>query len=687
MDILDPSIRLLFEKLYKKHKCSVCEFRSSYRGVVRRHEEKKHKQSSGGGTSSTMTSSTTTTTTTNNDTPTVVVEQPSQASVDGGVVIPSTSVEPSDQPTDTTKPVETTVKVDLVEIDLQKTSENQPKYRSYKFIPSREHEFEMGKVYHSYIAGYQFHKMIMKTTSAPMAMRTILNISDAIHSINYIENDEIMMKYEKQRQLFKEQGKVNNHGEVDELLLFHGTSVANLDKILSSNFNLDANPIQQHYNKETRQKNMMFGKGVYFSEIPSVSLMYGNGLLLCKVMLGACEVFKPHGIIPPDIAEEFDSREIQDNDNFGVIHVVKNPDQILPYTVIRLKKQSLTSQFVKPQPGVNNVSSKGTWPVSTTSTQTRQNIPNTPVKDLLKTSKFSSTSSSTQTSSPVPPILWIPVITGERSGVSCIKETEETVGDNNKDVEVDQENVCMVCMEKLNRQDSLTVTRITSGVKLITCGHKCLVQIKEAHFLGGKQTIRNSCGEAAAIPKRKRVLSDHTNKIENDSKRIKMDVEDLNNCQVDHHQCSCPNCQNWVKTGNMPTDGQMMWTQRAEMILPGYKNSCGGTIVIKYVFNNGVQDDSHPHPGKPFYAKGFPRHSFLPDNDKGQRVLRMMITAFQRRLTFTIGRSITRGEEDCVVWNGIEHKTVGHDNGSGHGYPDPEYLDRVIRELEQYGIK
>ena len=409
MDILDPSIRLLFEKLYKKHKCSVCEFRSSYRGVVRRHEEKKHKQSSGGGTSSTMTSSTTTTTTTNNDTPTVVVEQPSQASVDGGVVIPSTSVEPSDQPTDTTKPVETTVKVDLVEIDLQKTSENQPKYRSYKFIPSREHEFEMGKVYHSYIAGYQFHKMIMKTTSAPMAMRTILNISDAIHSINYIENDEIMMKYEKQRQLFKEQGKVNNHGEVDELLLFHGTSVANLDKILSSNFNLDANPIQQHYNKETRQKNMMFGKGVYFSEIPSVSLMYGNGLLLCKVMLGACEVFKPHGIIPPDIAEEFDSREIQDNDNFGVIHVVKNPDQILPYTVIRLKKQSLTSQFVKPQPGVNNVSSKGTWSVSTTSTQTRQNIPNTPVKDLLKTSKFSSTSSSTQTSSPVPPILWIPV--------------------------------------------------------------------------------------------------------------------------------------------------------------------------------------------------------------------------------------------------------------------------------------
>ena len=776
MENLDPSLRLVFEKLLKKHKCSVCEFRSSYRGVVKRHEEKKHslhfsvyswprllaekkhKQSSTGAilfklpddpvlaTSSTTTSSTTTT---NNDTPTVVVEQPDQPvkpTDDGSQIVthPSTSAEPSDQPTDTTtttsttnndtptivveqpdqsvKPTDDEVQivthpstsadpfkipqslwtyrkhkcsicdyrsnyrwlirrhekfqhkqrstVDGGGVVVPSTTPANPKYRSYNFTPSREHDFNMEKVYHSYIAGYQFHKMIMKTSSAPMAMRTILNISDAIHNIKYIENDEIMMKYEKQRQLFKEQGKVNNHGEVDELLLFHGTSAANLDKILSTNFDLDANPSQQHYNNETRHKNMMFGRGVYFSEIPSVSLMYGNGLLLCKVMLGACDVFKPRGILPPDIAEEFDSREIQDIDNFGAIHVVKNPNQILPYAVIQLKKQSLTSQFVKPQPGVNNALSKGAWPVFTTSTQTPQNIPNTTVKDLLKTSKFSPTSSSNQTSSPVPPLHWRivnPITTEERSGVSCIKEIE-------KIMELDKENTCKVCMDQLNRLDSLTTTGASSGVKLntrrFTCGNK--------HCWGG----------TPGIYKRKRVLSDHSKNNETVPKRIKkeVEVEDPNNCQVELHQCSCSNCQNWVKTGNMPTDGQMMWTKRADMILPGYKESCGGTIVIKYVFNNGVQDDSHPHPGKPFYAKGFPRHSFLPDNEKGQRVLRMMITAFQRRLTFTIGRSITRGEDDCVVWNGIEHKTVGHDNGSGHGYPDPEYLDRVIREFEQYGI-
>ena len=733
---------------YKKHKCSSCDYRSNLRWLIRRHEETVHKQKSsakGLAASSTTTSSTTTT---NNDTPTVVVEQPDQPvkpTDDGSQIVthPSTSAEPSDQPTDTTttsttnndtptivveqpdqpvKPTDDEVQivthpstsadpfkiprslyvykkhkcsicdyrsnyrwlirrhekfqhkqrstVDGGGVVVPSTTPANPKYRSYNFTPSREHDFNMEKVYHSYIAGYQFHKMIMKTSSAPMAMRTILNISDAIHNIKYIENDEIMMKYEKQRQLFKEQGKVNNHGEVDELLLFHGTSAANLDKILSNNFDLDANPSQQHYNNETRHKNMMFGRGVYFSEIPSVSLMYGNGLLLCKVMLGACDVFKPRGILPPDIAEEFDSREIQDIDNFGAIHVVKNPNQILPYTVIQLKKQSLTSQFVKPQPGVNNVLSKGAWPVFTTSTQTPQNIPNTTVKDLLKTSKFSPTSSSNQTSSPVPPLHWRivnPITTEERSGVSCIKEIE-------KIMELDKENTCKVCMDQLNRLDSLTMTGASSGVKLntrrSTCGNK--------HCWGG----------TPGIYKRKRVLSDHSKNNETVPKRIKkeVEVEDPNNCQVELHQCSCSNCQNWVKTGNMPTDGQMMWTKRADMILPGYKESCGGTIVIKYVFNNGVQDDSHPHPGKPFYAKGFPRHSFLPDNEKGQRVLRMMITAFQRRLTFTIGRSITRGEDDCVVWNGIEHKTVGHDNGSGHGYPDPEYLDRVIREFEQYGI-
>merc|ERR1711923_147256 len=176
------------------------------------------------------------------------------------------------------------IEAELRELKLRHL--NQPKYRVYKFFPSRQHDFDTDKVHHSYIAGYQFHKMITKTTSAPIAMRTILNMSDAIESITYIENDESTMQYEEQRKLFKQQGKVNKDGKVDEMLLFHGTAISSLDNILASNFVVDAIPVQQNCMNETRKKTMMFGRGVYFSEMPSVSLMYGNGLLLCKVMLG-----------------------------------------------------------------------------------------------------------------------------------------------------------------------------------------------------------------------------------------------------------------------------------------------------------------------------------------------------------------------------------------------------------------
>merc|ERR1719244_1344563 len=85
---------------------------------------------------------------------------------------------------------------------------------------------------------------------------------------------------------------------------------------------------------------MLFGRGIYFFEFPVVSLMYGSGLLLCKVLLGTCETFHPRGEIPGDIPDMFDSRVII-KDGMGIVHVVKNPAQILPYCRIKLKSQSL----------------------------------------------------------------------------------------------------------------------------------------------------------------------------------------------------------------------------------------------------------------------------------------------------------------------------------------------------------
>ena len=60
--------------------------------------------------------------------------------------------------------------------------------------------------------------------------------------------------------------------------------------------------------------------------------------------------------------------------------------------------------------------------------------------------------------------------------------------------------------------------------------------------------------------------------------------------------------------------------------------------------------------------------------------------AFRRKLMFTVGTSATTGEVDTVTWNEIHHKTEFGSNQTGHGYPDPKYLDNVSAELALKGI-
>jgi len=67
-------------------------------------------------------------------------------------------------------------------------------------------------------------------------------------------------------------------------------------------------------------------------------------------------------------------------------------------------------------------------------------------------------------------------------------------------------------------------------------------------------------------------------------------------------------------------------------------------------------------------------------------VLELLAEAWRRRLTFTIGTSVTTGESNTVVWNEIHHKT-SITNDRGHGYPDPNYLDNVIAELAAQGVE
>ena len=64
----------------------------------------------------------------------------------------------------------------------------------------------------------------------------------------------------------------------------------------------------------------------------------------------------------------------------------------------------------------------------------------------------------------------------------------------------------------------------------------------------------------------------------------------------------------------------------------------------------------------------------------------MMILSFERRLTFTIGTSVTNGTQNTTVWAGIHHKTNTQGGSSNFGYPDNTYLTRVSNELAAKNI-
>ncbi|KAH1178845.1 probable E3 ubiquitin-protein ligase DTX2 isoform X2 [Mauremys mutica] len=146
----------------------------------------------------------------------------------------------------------------------------------------------------------------------------------------------------------------------------------------------------------------------------------------------------------------------------------------------------------------------------------------------------------------------------------------------------------------------------------------------------------------------------------------------------------CPSCKTIYgeKTGTQPK-GKMEVSTFTQS-LPGHQDC--GTIQIVYSISRGIQGPEHPNPGMPYTARGFPRYCYLPDNEKGRKVLDLLRVAWKRRLIFTVGTSSTTGESNTVVWNEIHHKTEMDTNLSGHGYPDPNYLDNVLAELAAQGV-
>ncbi|NXR99320.1 DTX3L ligase, partial [Oxylabes madagascariensis] len=146
---------------------------------------------------------------------------------------------------------------------------------------------------------------------------------------------------------------------------------------------------------------------------------------------------------------------------------------------------------------------------------------------------------------------------------------------------------------------------------------------------------------------------------------------------------ACPVCNTvcGVLTGNQP-EGTMSATTISSS-LPGYPNC--GTIQIDYHMNGGIQNNRHPNPGQRYGPAH--RTAYLPDNEEGREILKLLRRAFNQKLIFTVGQSHTTGQQSVITWNDIHHKTAMMGGVTGFGYPDSSYLKRVRSELKAKGIE
>jgi deltex-like protein len=101
------------------------------------------------------------------------------------------------------------------------------------------------------------------------------------------------------------------------------------------------------------------------------------------------------------------------------------------------------------------------------------------------------------------------------------------------------------------------------------------------------------------------------------------------------------------------------------------------TINFSYQFPSGKKADGTNY-------SGTSRSAYLPTSPEGITTFKMFVTAFERRLSFTIGTSLTTGATNTVVWAGIHHKTSTH--GGPFGFPDNSYLNRVEQEFAARNI-
>ncbi|XP_028413718.1 NFX1-type zinc finger-containing protein 1-like [Dendronephthya gigantea] len=142
-----------------------------------------------------------------------------------------------------------------------------------------------------------------------------------ISSIDIVINNVLETKFQATKRKFQAQGIPDR-----EILAYHGTAPNNIQSILQNNLQLSF------------ARRQAYGRGNYFSEFPGISLGYGHGLLLCRILPGKEFVNTSSSNIPVG----YNSKKVlltgqpagaAANAN-GEMIIIDNSDQILPFYVI-----------------------------------------------------------------------------------------------------------------------------------------------------------------------------------------------------------------------------------------------------------------------------------------------------------------------------------------------------------------
>ncbi|XP_073669770.1 protein mono-ADP-ribosyltransferase PARP11 [Paramisgurnus dabryanus] len=154
-----------------------------------------------------------------------------------------------------------------------------------------------------------------------------------IVSIFRIQNVDLWELYCRKKLQLK---RINRQTEIEEQMLFHGTSFNNLHSICTFNFNCRL--------PDWRRSGHIFGKGTYFAKHASYASGYGEVtsvgtkiMLFARVIVGKYTTGRMDYCTPNDDEEQYTYDSCVDNTLYPRIFVIFDSNQIYPEYVLEYR--------------------------------------------------------------------------------------------------------------------------------------------------------------------------------------------------------------------------------------------------------------------------------------------------------------------------------------------------------------